>query len=162
MANFLTITVFISELRQSLEFLSHVVSWNYFYLVFYKRNKSRSVSDKQWDMRLSTPLQSMHTIRIWRARPAGALQVPATEQTMRGLPLWSVAWAWEGPTVHIHAININWAPLCSWYGMRCWACKEHRVPALRSLPSGGRRTRPGKCNDERMCPVSSESTRSSA
>ena len=104
-----------------------LASWNYFYLVFYKRNKSRSVLDKQWGLRLSTPLQNPHTIRIW----ASSLGPVSYRGMIRSLPLWSGAWAWNGPSLHFYSIKIYWAPLCSRYGVRCCVPKNtQRAPTF--------------------------------
>lgn len=121
MTNFLTIIAFISKLRQSLEFLSHTASWNYFYLVFYKRNKSRSALDKQWGLRLSTPMQSLYTIRIWAASPVEALGVQVDNAEAASLVC---DLGLRGPHCTHLLKNINWAPLCSRYSVRCWAFNE--------------------------------------
>ena len=161
MTNFLTITAFISKLRQSLEFLSHTASWNYFYLVFYKRNKSRSVLDKQWGLRLSTPLQNFHTIIIWAASPGEALRAQVDNKEAASL---IHDLSLTGPHCAHSLHKYHWVPLCSGYSVGCWAFNAHReTSSLLELTIrwGTGAEANDMHDDDRMCPGYLESKRRS-
>lgn len=121
MTNFLTITAFIQDLRQSLEFLSHMASWNYFYLVFYRRKKSRSVliDSEIWAQHSFAKPSDHQNLRSQSRRGPGSYRVGQKEAA----PLLS-SLGLRGPHCTHHSINIYQASLCSRFGVKCQAPNE--------------------------------------
>lgn len=119
--NFLTIMAFIWDLRQGLEFLRYIGSWNYFYLVFYRRKKSRSVliNSEIWVQQHSAKPSDHQNLSSPSRQGLVSYRVGKKETVplVYGLGL-------QGPHCTHQPINIYRALWCSRYGVRCWAHNE--------------------------------------